>query len=362
MKLVVIGANGKVGTELCFLLKDDVDTTPIVRNRLGAIFLKHNGFTCSIADISREQDAEENLRDVDVVVIAAYATDRFSGSQSQTSKQINEKLIKNSVRFSRENAVIIYLSTMRAFSHKIDPSTSRWSYRKYDREKQHLERLLLSECRKRKKRGFPLRIGHVFGDNQPRTKQIKKILTEKKILVQTSPERKSNVVHTVTLKDAIMKCIQPEVKPRVYSVVNYPQWTWKDVFEYYNYKKTQIEFKPSSLKSRNTNGFFWKILKSNKKFIVPILYFVPSRFELYIQRKFSMKRMLLAISSIRGEETVYSSEELSYEPIPAPFLPGLAETRELLKKYSLKVFNTTSENHMPNYRSEEDYIKSQKKS
>ena len=169
------------------------------------------------------------------------------------------------------------------------------------------------------------------------------ILTGKKILVQTSPERKSNVVHTVTLKDAIMKCILPEVKPCVYSVVNHPQWTWKDVFEYYNYKKTQIEFKPSTLKSRNANGFFWKILKSNKKFIIPLLYFAPNRFELYIQRKLSMKRMMVAISSIQGEETVYSSEELSYEPIPVPFLPGLAETRELLKKYSLKVFDTISE-------------------
>jgi len=92
-----------------------------------------------------------------------------------------------------------------------------------------------------------------------------------------------------------------------------------------------------------------------------LLYFVPSRFEQNIQRKLSMKRMLLAISSVRGEETVYSNELFSYEPIPGPFLPGLAETRELLKKYSLKVFNTTSENHMPDYRSEKDYIKSQKK-
>jgi dTDP-4-dehydrorhamnose reductase len=341
MKFAVIGANGKVGTELCFLLKEDVDVIPIVRNRLGAIFLKHNDFTCRIADISREQDAKENLHDVDVVVIAAYATDHFSGSQSQTSKKINEKLIKNSVRFSSDNAVIIYLSTIRAFSYRIDPNTSRWSYRKYDKEKQYLERFLLSECRKRKKRGFPLRIGHVFGDNQPRTKDIKKILTEKKISVQTHHGKISNVVHTVTLKDAIMKCTQSEVKPRVYSVVNQPQWTWEDVFEYYNDKKIQIEFKPSSFKAKNSNGFLWKILKANKKFIIPILYFIPSRFDLYFQRQFTMKRMMLAISSIKNDEIVYSSEELTYKQIPGPFLSGLVETKELLKNFSSKVFDIT---------------------
>jgi len=46
MKLAVVGANGKVGTELCFLLKDEIEVVPIVRNRLGAIFLNHNGFNC----------------------------------------------------------------------------------------------------------------------------------------------------------------------------------------------------------------------------------------------------------------------------------------------------------------------------
>ena len=35
MKLGLIGANGNVGTELCFLLKNDVDLIPVIRNRLG---------------------------------------------------------------------------------------------------------------------------------------------------------------------------------------------------------------------------------------------------------------------------------------------------------------------------------------
>ena len=41
-----------------------------------------------------------------------------------------------------------------------------------------------------------------YGENQGSTKKIKKILSSKKILIQASPESKSNVVHTVTLKDA----------------------------------------------------------------------------------------------------------------------------------------------------------------
>ena len=163
------------------------------------------------------------------------------------------------------------MSTIRAFAHKVAPTTSRFWPPRYDAEKQYLERVMLSECRKRRKRGFPLRIGHVYGENQGSVKNIKKILSNKKIIVEVFPESKSNVVHTVTLKDAILKCIQPEVKPRVYSVVNNPQWTWKDVFEYYN-KKTQIEFKSSTPMSKNSNDFLWKMIKANSC----LLYTSPS--------------------------------------------------------------------------------------
>ena len=67
MKVGLIGANGSVGTELCFLLNHDIDLKPIIRNRLGAVFLKHHGFDCHIADISQESDAKESLSDVDFV-------------------------------------------------------------------------------------------------------------------------------------------------------------------------------------------------------------------------------------------------------------------------------------------------------
>ena len=55
MKLALIGANGKVGTELCFLLKNEVEgIKPIIRNNLGAVFLKFHGFNCTIADIQEK--------------------------------------------------------------------------------------------------------------------------------------------------------------------------------------------------------------------------------------------------------------------------------------------------------------------
>ena len=351
MKLGLIGANGNVGTELCFILKNDFELKPITRNRLGSIFLKHHGFACTVADIAQAEDAKEHLSNVNVVVISSYATDPFSGSQTQSSRKINEQIIKNSVKFSAKDATIIYFSTIRAFSHQIDPNTSHfWTRPGYDKEKKHLENLFVTECKKNKKRGFALRLGHVFGKNQPRTREFIKIFSKKEILVRVSPDKKSNVVHVVTIKDAIMRCLDLKMKPGVYSVVNNPQWTWQDVFNYYKKPDTVIEYKSLQDSTPESdyvvveppfNSSFWKLLKSNKKYLSPIRYYLPSKFDAEIQKKLSIKKMMQAISSLKNEETFYSSE-FSYNPIPGPFLHGLNNTKELLKNYNLEVFDLES--------------------
>jgi len=342
MRLALIGANGNVGTELCFLLRNNIELKPIIRNKLGAIFLNHHGFKCTIADISRKEDAKKNLSDVDVIVISSYATDPFTGSQTQSSKLINEQLIKNSINFSTKNATIIYFSTIRAFSHKIDHQTSRfWTRPAYDKEKKHLEHVLLSECKKNNKSGFTFRIGHVFGDNQPRTKEIKRIFSKKRVSVRACPERKSNIVHTLTIKDAILRCLDPQIKNGVYSVVNNPQWTWKDVFEYYKNKETMIDYLPVKTATRNSSDLLWKILKANKKYLAPLRYYIPSKFDKMIQKKLAVKRMMFAIDSLKKDDSYYSSE-FDYEPIPGPFIPGLHNTINLLKNHSLHVFDIES--------------------
>jgi len=337
MKLGLIGANGSVGSELCFLLKNEVDLKPITRNKLGSVFLKHHGFDCTISDISNETDAKQSLSDLDVVVISSYATDPFSGSQTRSSQQINENIIKNSIKFSKENSIIIYFSTIRAFSDKIDPNTSKfWTKPGYDKEKKHLENFFISESKKRKKKAFAFRIGHVFGDNQSRTRDFKKIFSKQSIIVQVDPEKKSNIVHTVTIKDAIMKCIQSNITSGIFSLVNNPQWSWKEVIDFYKTPETNIEYRTMSTNPPE-NSLVWNILKSNKKFLVPLRYYISPKFDTKINKKFATKRMMAAISNLKTEVPFYTSE-FNYEPIPGPFLDNLEVTKILLKNYSLNVF------------------------
>ena len=395
MNLGLIGANGQIGTELSFLLKDDVNLIPITRNRLGSIFLKHHDFPCRISDISKENDALESLSDLDSVVILSYATDPHSGGQTRSSQKINDEIIKNTIKFSKNNATIIYFSTIRAFSNSIVPNTSNfWIKSSFEKEKIHLENLLLSESKKNKKRAFILRMSQVFGDNQPRTHYFRDILSEEKVIIQVSPEKKSNIVHTVTIKDAITKCLEHEYVPGIYSLVNNPQWTWKDVIDYYKKPETIIEYKPQTIiedkpqqSIQNEHSFFWNLLKSNKKFINPFLYYISPKYESQIQKKLAIKRISTAIYNLKKSklmrtdndgklqslqtrryenakaylndltnnyideskipdglkddlksENLFSIEEFGFNPIPGPFLNDLGDTKKLLENYDSKMF------------------------
>jgi dTDP-4-dehydrorhamnose reductase len=393
MKLGLIGANGNVGTELSFLLKNDVNLIPIMRNKLGALFLTHHKFPCRIFDISKENDALESLYDLDSVIICSNAVDSYSGSQTRSSRKINEDIIKNTTKFTKDNATLFFFSTIRSFSNDIVPNTSNFGIKSsFEKEKIHLEKLLLSESKKNNKRAFIFRMSQIFGENQPRTNYFRKSLSSDKVHVQVSPEKMSNIVHILTIKDAIMKCLKNQYSTGIYSLVNNPQWTWKNVIDYYKKSETTIEYESKITPqnetqpfNKNTNGFFWNLLKSNKKYIKPFLYYASTKFEPQIKKKLAEKKMLNAISTINNSlesqldmnkklkllqtqryENVkeyfdklinnnksykipegltklkiinkFNIEEFSFNPIPGPFLDGLTNTQKLLDNHSENIF------------------------
>lgn len=385
MKLGLIGANGNVGTELSFLLKNHVDLIPITRNKLGTLFLNYHDFSCRISDISKENDALESLSDLDSVIISSYSLDTYSGSQTRSSQKINEDIIKNTIKFSKDNSTLFYFSTIRAFSNEIVPNSSNFKIKSgFEKEKIHLEKLLLSEAKKNNKRVFIFRMSQVFGENQPRTRNFRKTFSHDKVIVNVSPEKKSNIVHIQTIKDAIIKCLENNCDSGIYSLVNSPQWTWKNVIDYYKKPNTIIEYESKTLQNelqiseKNENGFFWNLLKSNKKHIKPFLYYASTKFEPQIKKKLAEKKMLNAISSIHHSKTTsideqlqlssmryknvktffdvliknkqnpeipegliklentirFNIEEFNFNPMPGPFLDDLANTQKLLDSHS----------------------------
>ena len=350
MKLAIVGANGRVGAELCFLFrKDGIDVVPIVRNRIGAIFLEYHGFDCRIAEIANEDDAKNTLCDIDVVVVAALA---FDFGITKRSSRTNDAIVRNSVKFCKEHAKIIYFSSIRAFSSQADEHTPRFHLPAYDVEKRRGENTLFRSCKSEGKVGYALRLGHVLGRNSARSGNIVDLVSGRaEIHLQVSPDRLSNVLHVPTLKEAIMICAESGLKAGTYSVVNCPQWTWRDVFNYYR-GPTEVVFHGDPEKQGHiTKRIFqamYRLVDVQKRQrdlldlesdvehrFASLRLYLPSGLEQYLRYKYLASRASSDVEElVKAREPIYFSE-FGYRPIPGPFIPGLSKTEILLKDYGI---------------------------
>lgn len=333
MNLAIIGANGNVGTELSLLLhkEKNVRVYPIVRNILGKAFLHAVGLPCRVADIAAESDAQTSLSDIDVAILAAYVWPDFSLSATH-NKRLNKQLILNAVRFTKPGATLIYFSSLRAFSRSIDPETP-FIKPLYDYEKKSLEHFFYRICRRFKKKGYVFRLGHVFGKHQPLTRKIKELVGNKNIIaLQTSPRTVANVLHTVTLTEAILLAASAQFPEKTYTLVNQPQWTWEDVFRHYAHSSLEILWKEKNTRSQKSRFFVSFFSRFLQKHYARLRFLLPESLDRRIQDTYRIQKMRGEIAQLAADKKPVFLEAFRYKPAPGPFLPGLKDTKELLKR------------------------------
>ena len=334
-KITIVGANSQVGTELSFLLRneDGIKIIPVVRSFNATAFFHRNGLKCVVADISDLSDAVNTIGECDLIVLAAFAS-----GPPKSSRLINEALIINVIKYSNKDVKIIYLSSIAAFGGQ----------GVYTLEKRHTEKLFHRMCKRYRKKGYVFRLGHVFGINQSWTPRVLEILKINGVVkFKVNSNLYSNILHTVTLKEAILKCLYEELPARrYYSIVNNPQWTWQDVFEHYaKGHNISIEFEQDEKRDVSKKRIFIeKALLALSKYVTPnlkcqtiiraLLIYLPKNIELRAQAVNFKQRALKEINDISSSKTV-SIDIFDIKPMPGPFLPGLESTRNMLKEYIL---------------------------
>ena len=332
MKIAIVGANSPVATELCLLLQEKQrEIIPIVRNIFGTAFLSQYGLKCRVADASNEEEIKKAISDVDAVVIAAYKWPEMTMSPKETQR-INQKIVENIIKSARQNVVIVYLSTIKIFSKKLDPNIPKMGFKpQYDKEKMQLEKRIKMKCKERLLKCFILRLGHVYGNNQKTTKRALELVAGKSKISLAVPERKvSNIVHTVTVAEAVLRCINAQARPGEYTIVNQPQWTWKEVYAYYAQPNAKIVCMDNKRVDKQ-NIFLKKMAKLAIKNYAMLRQCLPHALDLSLQYKYRKKKIREEIDALK--EKPIASPTYEYNPAPGPYLEGLAETKKLLEKY-----------------------------
>lgn len=241
VKVAVLGANGQVGSEICLLLSHvpDVELVAVCRNRSGSAFLRWQGIACRHGRPADLTDARRLFGDCDLILNFALG----SGNPAQI-RSTEDNLIQNSFACSRPDATVVYFSTQSVYGDPSPGRRVRWK-NPYGRAKLVSETRVLAASRKFRKPAFILRLGHVCGELQGISLDIRRELRERRAFLPAT-DVPSNTVLTVAILDAIEQIRTGAAKPGVYDLMNTPQWTWRQVYRY-EAERCDLPFEPISV-------------------------------------------------------------------------------------------------------------------
>ena len=326
--------------ELCLLLREEgLEVVPIIQSEIGSAAIVSKEFPYRIADMTIEGDAADVLSDIDVVVFLKEATPNVPHGQPKVAREINQKVVDNLVKYSKRSSSIIYISSISAWGGKL---ASKYQHDLLVREKRFIEKRVKRKCTvwnrkyKNQKRAYILRVGHVMGMMQKQTNELEKLLGKGgRIYIDADGNLESNVTHIMVVIRVIVMCQNKEIKPGKYTVVNSPQWSWKEVIEYYAPEGTKIQFygsKSGNKKSIKDNvvSMIWKMAEAQKSRLVPLLTYMSEGRNIQVVNKHLRGESKEAINNLKHKVGI-GLDMFSYNPAPGK-IPEI-ELEGLLQKY-----------------------------
>ena len=226
LKVAVIGANGQVGAELCLLLArlPEVVVVPICRTRSGSAYLRRHGIAVRHGSCADPAQARGLLGDCGLIVNSALAT-----GTPREIRATEDAIVASALQASPPQARVIHFSTQSVYGDPRAGRLIRWR-NPYGRAKLGTEKTALRAARRHSKSLFILRLGHVGGALQGISADMRAALAAGRVYLPAE-DVPSNVVHTVTIVDAIRHIARGAVKPGIYDLMNVPQLTWAVVYE-----------------------------------------------------------------------------------------------------------------------------------
>lgn len=224
-RIVVIGANGQVASEVCLRLAAHprVELVPVSRTRNGSAFLRSQGVPVCHSGLSRPEEARSILAGADLVANFALA-----GGAGRAVVDANNGIISAISAAAPPNARLVFFSTLAA--NGTWEAGGRRTRNSYGDLKRANERWFHREVSRRGQEGWSLRLGHVLGSYQNIGVQLTAELTTGLVRVP-DPDRASNVTHVEAICEALLSIAEGRAAPPMrYDLVNTPQWSWREIY------------------------------------------------------------------------------------------------------------------------------------
>lgn len=220
--VVVLGANGQVGNELCPLLVMDgsVRVTAVTRSEFSQALLHKLGVPCVVDD---GKVLPQLLANCDVLVDLALPADKNVAVLRRRIVTRAEELHRHLGRA----ATVVYASTMSVF--RIDPFGPRFTT--YGSTKVLAERAHRRLGRKAGHDVFILRLGQVHGLMQSCSLALADTLVDSKEVAV--PDIQSFTVFVSSIAEAVTRIAAGRAPAGTYTLISEPAWSWREVVDWW---------------------------------------------------------------------------------------------------------------------------------
>jgi len=347
-KILILGANGQVGKELCIYLKnfENCNLIASTRNNLSAYFLISHNINCVIGDIYNNEILKREIETSDLIFDLAAPS---GGNLSEIKKFYKNRLNYLFNYLSKEN-IFVFASTMMAWGmselspklkYHIFPGTM------YAIHKRYAEKYCIKLGKRKNVKVFIFRLADVHGVLQRTTNNLKKLIENenKFILPTTTP---AWIVFVYEIAESLIRILENKEKPGIYTLTSKENWEWYELLNFIGKRtKKEIFFSKNIEKQSNNKIFeFFKIFFFNyfwkrKDFI---------RANLPISPNFEKNQKLkYYISQIKTE-----TKNLEFRPeykglirfkgvLPGKKIENLTMTKKRIREIEEKIFKILNE-------------------
>jgi dTDP-4-dehydrorhamnose reductase len=332
-RVVILGASGQVGTEVCLYLEQyaDLEVIAVARSPVSAAVLKRLGLTVQIGQLDGSASDQALLADADLVVDFSVFSSENTSRLVDFYRQQNDRIFAA----TKKDCGFVFISSINAFgmSEQNNRTKYYWLPRSlYALTKRWGERYALRQAKACGRHAVVFRLGHVHGFLQSVSAETQRLL-DKPFEAFCYPATPSYTVFCFSIAQAIQLAAFGKVSMQCYTLISTPAWTWAEVLQFYQRENQQIKvlFEASNAQSwRET----W--LKVGKSVLAKLLANYRDILIVGLSKFPKLYRRAQALHYLKSaqQQILAAKERSQYRPIgihvgsiPGPFVPGLSDSR-----------------------------------
>lgn len=270
MVVGILGASSQVGSSVAWYLKKfpGIRVVCFIRSSYSKVFFELSDIDYQFIDLGNLAELKKQVGQCDIILDFAYPAGQIDEILAWSKENI-EKVMS----VMKKGSSYFYMSSIMAYGMPAGQkmiSNYRLPRSPYAYIKRKVERYATGRGRYFGLKVYNFRLGQVHGFLQSVNTSFRKKLSDTNIaLIDGEPHSPVNIIFIYPLCEAIMKCAHGTYAPGLYTVVAYPQWTLKDLYEYYKQYyglEVHLEFKSSDSGGSSRKPLLQRVLSLAKPY------------------------------------------------------------------------------------------------